>query len=76
MARSGFKHEVVIERDHDSCQTIRLNQGRRTWPVGEWKLIQDDVALFDYAANLLGMDLVAGDRPSRPVSSNCRKLST
>jgi DNA (cytosine-5)-methyltransferase 1 len=68
MARSGFNHEVVIERDDDSCQTIRLNQSRGIWPVAEWTLKQGDVALFNYAAIPPGIDLVAGGPPCQPFS--------
>jgi DNA (cytosine-5)-methyltransferase 1 len=68
MARCGFNHEVVIERDQDSCQTIRLNQSRGIWPVAEWKLNQGDVALFNYATTLPGIDLVAGGPPCQPFS--------
>ncbi len=68
MARAGFKHEVVIERDHDSCQTIRLNQSRRVWPVAEWTLNQRDVALFNYTTISPGIDLVAGGPPCQPFS--------
>ncbi|MGP8239583.1 MAG: DNA cytosine methyltransferase [Limisphaerales bacterium] len=68
MARSGFNHEVVIERDHDSCQTIRLNQSRGIWPVAEWKLNQGNVEEFDYATIPQGVDLVAGGPPCQPFS--------
>ena len=68
MARSGFHHEVVIERDPDSCQTIRLNQSHGIWPVAEWKLIQGNVEEFNYATTSPGIDLVAGGPPCQPFS--------
>ena len=68
MARSGFDHEGVIERDHDSCQTIRLNQSRGTWPVAEWRLNQGNVEEFNYATISPGIDLVAGGPPCQPFS--------
>lgn len=68
MARAGFNHEFVIERDHDACQTIRLNQSRGIWPVSEWVLNQRDVALFNYATISQGIDLVAGGPPCQPFS--------
>jgi DNA (cytosine-5)-methyltransferase 1 len=68
MARSGFNHEVVIERDHDSCQTIRLNQSRGLWPVAEWTLNRGDVKQFDYGTISPGIDLVAGGPPCQPFS--------
>jgi DNA (cytosine-5)-methyltransferase 1 len=68
MARSGFDHEVVIERDQDSCQTIRLNQSRGIWPVAEWKLNQGNVEEFNYATISPSVDLVAGGPPCQPFS--------
>ena len=59
MARAGFSHEVVIERDRDSCETILLNQRRRIWPVEDWKLERGRVEDFDYRAIPPGIDLVA-----------------
>jgi DNA (cytosine-5)-methyltransferase 1 len=68
MARAGFDHEVVIERDPDSCQTIRLNQRRGIWPVSDWTLNAGDVERFDYAAIPPGIELVAGGPPCQPFS--------
>ncbi|MGO8697904.1 MAG: DNA cytosine methyltransferase [Limisphaerales bacterium] len=68
MARAGFDHEVVIERDHDSCETIRLNKRRQLWPVAEWTLNAGDVEQFNYANIPAGMDLVAGGPPCQPFS--------
>jgi DNA (cytosine-5)-methyltransferase 1 len=69
MARSGFDHEVVIERDQDSCQTIRLNQSRGIWPVAEWKLNQGNVEEFNYATIFPNLDLVAGGHLCQPFSA-------
>jgi DNA (cytosine-5)-methyltransferase 1 len=68
MARSGFNHEVVIERDRDSCQTIRLNQSRGTRPIVEWKLSECNVEEFNYETIAPGIDLVAGGPPCQPFS--------
>jgi DNA (cytosine-5)-methyltransferase 1 len=68
MARSGFNHEVVIERDLDSCKTIQLNQSRRIWPVAEWTLKRGNVEQFNYTTISPGLDLVAGGPPCQPFS--------
>jgi DNA (cytosine-5)-methyltransferase 1 len=68
MARAGFDHEVVIERDHDSCETIRLNQKRRIWPVVDWSLKSVNIERFDYGSIRSGIELVAGGPPCQPFS--------
>jgi DNA (cytosine-5)-methyltransferase 1 len=68
MARAGFHHEVVIERDQDSCETILLNKRRNLWPIAEWTLSPGDVENFNYATILPGIDLVAGGPPCQPFS--------
>ena len=68
MARAGFDHEVVIERDHDSCETILLNKRRQLWPVAEWTLNAGDVEQFNYSNIPAGIDLVAGGPPCQPFS--------
>lgn len=34
---AGFHHLVVVERDHDSCDTLRLNRARKQvdWTIAE-----------------------------------------
>ncbi|HEY3855395.1 MAG TPA: DNA cytosine methyltransferase [Verrucomicrobiae bacterium] len=68
MARAGFDHEVVIERDYDSCETIRLNQRRRIWPVVDWNLEAVNVERYDYGSIKSGIELVAGGPPCQPFS--------
>jgi DNA (cytosine-5)-methyltransferase 1 len=68
MARAGFNHEVVIERDHDSCETIRLNRRLGVWPAAEWTVNAGDVGQFDYASIAPGIHLVAGGPPCQPFS--------
>ncbi|MFZ4695987.1 MAG: DNA cytosine methyltransferase [Verrucomicrobiia bacterium] len=68
MARGGFRHEAVIERDHDSCETIRANQRRGVEPVRTWPLFESDVCTFDYSSLAERIDLVAGGPPCQPFS--------
>ena len=68
LARCDFAHDIVIERDEDSCGTIRLNQRRGVEPVAHWELFSDDVCRFDYGTIAPGVDLVAGGPPCQPFS--------
>ncbi len=59
---------MVIEREHNACDTLRLNDARRVetgiaWDVREADV--GDVAYFDYGE---GIDLLAGGPPCQPFS--------
>ena len=36
MAKAGFKHAAVIERDHDACETFRQNQHHNFKSLEQW----------------------------------------
>lgn len=65
---AGFSHALVLERDPDSCQTIRLNQRLGIQPVVKWPLVETDVCTFDYSSISGLVDLVAGGPPCQPFS--------
>lgn len=62
---AGFHHLVVVERDHDACDTLRLNRARKQidWPIAE-----ADVGCFDYTRYPRDIDLLAGGAPCQPFS--------
>ena len=63
--RAGFHHLAVVERDHDSCDTLRLNRGRG---LVDWPIEERDVATFAYGGYPQGLDLLAGGAPCQPFS--------
>lgn len=63
--RAGFHHLTVVERDHDSCDTLRLNRDRS---LVEWPIHEHDVTTFDYSPYPKELDLVAGGAPCQPFS--------
>ncbi len=67
-ARAGFDHVAVIERDHDSCETIRLNKLRNVRPMTDWEVIEADINQFDFAPFGDGIGFVAGGVPCQPFS--------
>jgi DNA (cytosine-5)-methyltransferase 1 len=61
---AGFKHCAVIERDRNSCNTIRENNQRG---IIDWPLHQVDVREFDFKP-YEGAELLAGGPPCQPFS--------
>ncbi len=66
--RAGFRHDAVIERDKDCCDTIQANQVRGFELLNGWRLFSGDVCDFDYASIKGGIDLLAGGPPCQPFS--------
>lgn len=68
MSSAGFEHLALIERDPDSCATMRSNQVRGVKPITDWPIFEQDVRAFDYAGIPAPIDLVAGGPPCQPFS--------
>jgi len=68
VSRAGFQHDAVIERDENTCITIRENQRRGMKPLVDWPLFAHDVREFNYSQLSDGIDLVAGGPPCQPFS--------
>ncbi len=67
--RAGFHHHAVVERDHDSCDTLRLNVKRCSLTGVDWPIHEADVATFDYTPYAhVALDLLAGGAPCQPFS--------
>lgn len=66
MARAGFEHEAVIEYDHDSCETLRLNRSHGIDHVRDWNVIEADIREFDYSD--VRADVIGGGVPCQPFS--------
>lgn len=66
-ALSGFEHAQVVEWDHDSCETLRLNKERGFEHVRDWSIIEGDVRELDYGA-VGAVELIAGGVPCQPFS--------
>lgn len=64
---AGFNHRAVVERDHDSCETLRLNKTRKIEHVKDWPIFESDVRTFDFSG-VKAVDLLAGGVPCQPFS--------
>ncbi|MGD0619159.1 MAG: DNA cytosine methyltransferase [Bryobacteraceae bacterium] len=68
VSQAGFRHEAVVEWDHDACETIRANQGIRLKHVRDWKLEEENVRTFNFKAIPEDIDLLAAGVPCQPWS--------
>ncbi len=68
VGKAGFQHDAVVERDKNTCITIRENQNRGMKPLVDWPLFVCDVRKFDYSCISQGIDLIAGGPPCQPFS--------
>jgi DNA (cytosine-5)-methyltransferase 1 len=69
LAKAGFHHEIVVERDHEACETIRHNQRRDHPLVKDWQVVEADVANVDLSAVAPEPDLLSGGPPCQPFSA-------
>ncbi len=67
-SKVGFRHEAVLEFNHDACETIRTNQQRGSPLVRDWPLIEGDVHCHDFRLWAGRVDLISGGPPCQPFS--------
>jgi DNA (cytosine-5)-methyltransferase 1 len=70
LARAGFSHSALIERDCRSCENMRANMGK-----GPCNVLEADVRQVDYSALGASIGLVAGGPPCQPFSLGGRHLA-
>lgn len=68
ISRAGFNHLAVVERDFDSCETIRENQRRNVEHTSSWPIFNCDVRAFDLSAIPENLELLAAGVPCQPFS--------
>lgn len=68
LAQAGFDHEIVVERDHQACETIRHNQKLGFDLVRDWKIVESDVEDIDLSSVRTYPDLLSGGPPCQPFS--------
>lgn len=68
VAKAGFKHLAVLERDAGACVTMRENLISRRHNQYSWPVFEVDVSKFDYGSIESKVDLLAGGPPCQPFS--------
>ena len=68
ISQAGFRHEAVVEIDHEACETIRANQALKLEHLREWLLHEANVKTFDYSDIEPDIDLLAAGVPCQPWS--------
>ncbi|WP_158817880.1 DNA cytosine methyltransferase [Methylocapsa sp. S129] len=67
IARAGFAHDIIVERDSDSVTTLRENKMRQIAHVRDWPIAQCDTRELDFR-KLGNIDLLSGGPPCQPFS--------
>jgi len=66
LEQAGFSHQVLIEIDHNACNTLRANRPH-------WKVIEGDLRNF-HANHYKHIELLAGGVPCPPFSVAGKQL--
>jgi DNA (cytosine-5)-methyltransferase 1 len=65
LCKAGFKHELLVERDTDSVNTVKSNANDIT---ADWNIIESDIRHVGFTEYAGKIDLVAGGPPCQPFS--------
>ena len=65
LCKAGFKHELLVERDTDSVDTVKLNSNKAT---AGWNIVESDIRHLEFNDYESTIDLVAGGPPCQPFS--------
>lgn len=68
LARAGFEHLLLVERDRHSVENVRHNIDRKIEHVGHWQVHSDDVRAVKWEIFDRLVDFVAGGPPCQPFS--------
>ncbi|QAY80287.1 DNA cytosine methyltransferase [Sphingosinicella sp. BN140058] len=68
LAQAGFHHEIIVEQDHQACETIRHNQRAGHPLVQGWRVLEADVTSLDLSDVDPEPDLLAGGPPCQEFS--------
>jgi DNA (cytosine-5)-methyltransferase 1 len=64
---AGFSHDVAVEWEHNSCETLRENQARRHPLISGMTVMEGDVRDVEWGS-YSDIDLLSGGPPCQPFS--------
>jgi len=67
-ANAGFEHEAVLEWNQNACDTIRRNKAAGLPHLHQCKVVQGDVAQYDFKQHAGPVNFVSGGPPCQPFS--------
>jgi DNA (cytosine-5)-methyltransferase 1 len=73
LSRAGFRHLVLVERDHDAAETVAYNAEKGIEHVAHWPYRRMDVREVDWKP-FKGVDVVAGGPPCQPFGIGGKAL--
>lgn len=68
LERAGFRHVALVEYNHDSCETLRLNSGGPSLRRRHWTVRELDSREYHYERWAGQINLLAGGPPCQPFS--------
>lgn len=68
LAKSGFKHEMLVEYNRDAVDTLLKNHDEGQEQIKDWDIKHNDVRNISFKKFKGGLSLVAGGPPCQPFS--------
>jgi DNA (cytosine-5)-methyltransferase 1 len=67
-AKAGFEHDVVLDWDAYSCDTLRRNVNSKIRYAKDWRVVKCDVRRYDFKQHLGDIECIFGGPPCQPFS--------